>query len=205
MGIMNSFINDIFEKLAAESSKLVRYNKKNTLSSREIQTAVRLVLPASYWVDKWVWDREASGSLKMNTLTCHLKEALLADSHLGLHHLSWSPRKINSGVWRASIDRLPTRWPIISFPSFSIKDVSLGNVTNLGCPNLNKAIHSVFQCGLWVIWKWINKVVHADSDSSTKRMNKTFSHLFKVSPKPSPEKKHQIHRQQGRKTRYKDS
>nr|GEX15169.1 histone H2B [Tanacetum cinerariifolium] len=32
-------------KLAAESSKLVRYNKKNTLSSREIQTAVRLVLP----------------------------------------------------------------------------------------------------------------------------------------------------------------
>ncbi|GKC43665.1 histone H2B [Artemisia annua] len=45
MGIMNSFINDIFEKLAAESSKLVRYNKKNTLSSREIQTAVRLVLP----------------------------------------------------------------------------------------------------------------------------------------------------------------
>ncbi|PWA63237.1 hypothetical protein CTI12_AA356320 [Artemisia annua] len=45
MGIMNSFINDIFEKLAVESSKLVRYNKKNTLSSREIQTAVRLVLP----------------------------------------------------------------------------------------------------------------------------------------------------------------
>ncbi|GJV01592.1 probable histone H2B.1 [Tanacetum coccineum] len=44
MGIMNSFINDIFEKLAAESSKLVRYNKKNTLSGREIQTAVRLVL-----------------------------------------------------------------------------------------------------------------------------------------------------------------
>ncbi|KAK9283740.1 hypothetical protein L1049_011990 [Liquidambar formosana] len=45
MGIMNSFINDIFEKLAQEASKLVRYNKKNTLSSREIQTAVRLVLP----------------------------------------------------------------------------------------------------------------------------------------------------------------
>ncbi|GKA90895.1 histone H2B.3-like protein [Tanacetum coccineum] len=35
----------IFKKLVAESSKLVRYNKKNTLSSREIQTAVRLVLP----------------------------------------------------------------------------------------------------------------------------------------------------------------
>ncbi|KAF6163560.1 hypothetical protein GIB67_015049 [Kingdonia uniflora] len=45
MGIMNSFINDIFEKLAAEASKLARYNKKHTISSREIQTAVRLVLP----------------------------------------------------------------------------------------------------------------------------------------------------------------
>jgi len=45
MGIMNSFINDIFEKLAQESSKLARYNKKNTISSREIQTSVRLVLP----------------------------------------------------------------------------------------------------------------------------------------------------------------
>ena len=45
MSIMNSFIADIFEKLASESSKLVRYNKKHTLSSREVQTAVRLLLP----------------------------------------------------------------------------------------------------------------------------------------------------------------
>ena len=45
MSIMNSFINDIFEKIALEASRLVRYNKKHTLSSREIQTAVRLLLP----------------------------------------------------------------------------------------------------------------------------------------------------------------
>ena len=45
MSIMNSFINDIFEKVANESAKLVRYNKKHTLSSREVQTAVRLILP----------------------------------------------------------------------------------------------------------------------------------------------------------------
>ncbi|KAL5986147.1 hypothetical protein ACLOJK_028137 [Asimina triloba] len=45
MGIMNSFINDIFEKLAQESSRLARYNKKPTITSREIQTSVRLVLP----------------------------------------------------------------------------------------------------------------------------------------------------------------
>ena len=45
MQILNSFINDIFEKIALESSKLVRYNKKSTISSREVQTAVRLLLP----------------------------------------------------------------------------------------------------------------------------------------------------------------
>ena len=45
MSIMNSFINDTFERIALESSKLVRYNKKRTLSSREIQTSVRLLLP----------------------------------------------------------------------------------------------------------------------------------------------------------------
>ena len=43
--IMNSFINDIFEKIATEASKLARYNKKPTVTSREIQTAVRLILP----------------------------------------------------------------------------------------------------------------------------------------------------------------
>ena len=45
MSILNSFINDIFERLALEASRLSRYNKKSTLSSREIQTAVRLLLP----------------------------------------------------------------------------------------------------------------------------------------------------------------
>ena len=45
MSIMNSFINDIFEKIATEAAKLARYNKKPTVTSREIQTSVRLILP----------------------------------------------------------------------------------------------------------------------------------------------------------------
>jgi histone H2B len=45
MAIMNSFINDIFERIALEASKLVRYNKKHTLSAREVQSAVKLLLP----------------------------------------------------------------------------------------------------------------------------------------------------------------
>ena len=45
MSVMNSFINDIFERIAAEAGKLARYNGRSTLTSREIQTAVRLTLP----------------------------------------------------------------------------------------------------------------------------------------------------------------
>jgi len=45
MSIMNSFVNDIFERIAGESSKLAHYNKRSTITSREIQTAVRLLLP----------------------------------------------------------------------------------------------------------------------------------------------------------------
>ena len=45
MNIMNSFVNDIFERIAAESSRLAKYNKRATITSREIQTAVRLLLP----------------------------------------------------------------------------------------------------------------------------------------------------------------
>ncbi|XP_057811582.1 histone H2B.4-like [Salvia miltiorrhiza] len=53
MGIMNSFNNDIFEKLAVESSKLARYNKKLDVTSWEVQMAVRvLVLPNKHVVSE---------------------------------------------------------------------------------------------------------------------------------------------------------
>jgi hypothetical protein len=63
MAILNSFVNDIFERIAGEASsesslynhfetftnlslpELAAYSKKSTISSREIQTSVRLILP----------------------------------------------------------------------------------------------------------------------------------------------------------------
>lgn len=62
MAILNSFVNDIFERIATEASselsiahadapylifhsELAAYSKKSTISSREIQTSVRLILP----------------------------------------------------------------------------------------------------------------------------------------------------------------
>jgi histone H2B len=45
MSVLNSFVNDTFEKLVGESAKLCKYGKKQTLSAREVQSACRLVLP----------------------------------------------------------------------------------------------------------------------------------------------------------------
>jgi histone H2B len=45
MSIMNSFVNDLFDRVAGEASRLTMYNKRGTITSREIQTAIRLILP----------------------------------------------------------------------------------------------------------------------------------------------------------------
>jgi len=46
MKIVNSFVNDMFDRIATQAAALARVNKKSTLGSREVQTAVRLILPA---------------------------------------------------------------------------------------------------------------------------------------------------------------
>ncbi|KAL7700590.1 Histone H2B [Lotmaria passim] len=46
MRIVNSYVNDVMERIATEAASIVRANKKRTLGAREVQTAVRIVLPA---------------------------------------------------------------------------------------------------------------------------------------------------------------
>ena len=45
MQVMDNFMIDIFERIAAEASNVTKYNKRRTITSREIQTAARLLLP----------------------------------------------------------------------------------------------------------------------------------------------------------------
>merc|ERR1719240_1153314 len=45
MSIMNSFVNDILDRMLTEGTKLNRYTKKKTLGVRELQTVARLMLP----------------------------------------------------------------------------------------------------------------------------------------------------------------
>ena len=45
MSIMNSLVCDIFDLIATEAGKLATRHKRSTITSREIQTAARLLLP----------------------------------------------------------------------------------------------------------------------------------------------------------------
>ena len=45
MNVMNEFSNHSFDRIMDEASRLVRYSGKATLTEREVQMAVRLVLP----------------------------------------------------------------------------------------------------------------------------------------------------------------
>ena len=49
MSIMNSFINDIFERIAGEAGKVARYSREATLSSREMRASVRLIGGGGGW------------------------------------------------------------------------------------------------------------------------------------------------------------
>jgi hypothetical protein len=52
IGIINFFVTDIFVRVAKESSGLAHYNKKSTISFREIQTVIRLLLPGEHAVSE---------------------------------------------------------------------------------------------------------------------------------------------------------
>ena len=43
--ILNSFVHDLFERIAGEASKVAFYQKRSCITSREIQIAVELLMP----------------------------------------------------------------------------------------------------------------------------------------------------------------
>ncbi|XP_041039330.1 histone H2B-like [Carcharodon carcharias] len=45
MSVMNSFAVNIFEYITSEASHPIHYNKRHSISTREIQSTVRLMLP----------------------------------------------------------------------------------------------------------------------------------------------------------------
>ncbi len=45
MEVMNSLVNDLFERIASEASNLAKISKRNTIGKKDIESAAKLVIP----------------------------------------------------------------------------------------------------------------------------------------------------------------
>ena len=45
MSIMNSLVFDVFDQISAQAAQLIRYTNKRTLTFKEIEACVKLLVP----------------------------------------------------------------------------------------------------------------------------------------------------------------
>lgn len=67
-------------------------------------------------------------------------------------------------VWRNIWGWWHLDTPIL-FPSFSTKDIAMGNINCLRFSTLDELLQGVFLCGHWGVWKCRNKVVSVSLES----------------------------------------
>ena len=131
MSIMNSFVNDIFERIAAEASRLAHYNKRSTITSREIQTAVRLLLPgelAKHAVSEGTKAVTKYTSAKEGVLPNPTQPALLRATHTKL--FKEKSNFVLNWIWFATLKQeyniwLPVRvcsWKFRLLPVFKLRE-----------------------------------------------------------------------------------
>ncbi|GKF14184.1 RNA-directed DNA polymerase, eukaryota, reverse transcriptase zinc-binding domain protein [Tanacetum coccineum] len=135
------------------------------------------------WGGMWSWRVPPMGrSLDdITTLSILIGDFRLLESEndymIGEYHVwnSWIPKKVNICTWRASLNRLPTRSNLairgVAIPSSNcpLCNEEVESLEHLnGCSGTNKALNGVLHFTIWSIWKWRNKVSHADSDSVSK-------------------------------------
>ncbi|GJS51137.1 hypothetical protein Tco_0624499 [Tanacetum coccineum] len=123
-------------------------------------------------IDKWSWADEASGIFKVNTLSKKIQNLSL--NNFVLASLDRLPSRANLSI--RGIVLSSTSCPFcdialkdIEHSLFSVSDIALGNLSipSNWCSRLSKVVKGVFQCSIWAIWKWRNKLVTSDSDSSS--------------------------------------
>ncbi|GKA04201.1 RNA-directed DNA polymerase, eukaryota, reverse transcriptase zinc-binding domain protein [Tanacetum coccineum] len=111
-------------------------------------------------LDEWKWSMDISGSFKVCTLSRRIQNLLLADHRVGNHRLwnLWIPRKVNICVWRASLNRLPTRANLAS------RGVDLDSANCPFCNNITEDLdHCVTKCPIILpiwrkVWSWWDMV-----------------------------------------------
>ncbi|GJT10444.1 putative RNA-directed DNA polymerase [Tanacetum coccineum] len=108
--------------------------------------------------DKWSWTGDVSGTFKVSSLTSTIQNHILGNCVIGRKHkwISCIPRKVNVCVWRASLNRLPTR------SNLSVRWVILPSIM---CPLCDDEVEDIEHCLIkcsrvlpyWKkVWSWWN-------------------------------------------------
>ncbi|KAJ0734469.1 putative RNA-directed DNA polymerase [Helianthus annuus] len=139
--------------------------------------------------DHWAWTLEGLGSFSVSSIKRALVEARYVIPDQISRWNSWVPKKVGIVVWRAELDRLPTRCaltrrqinvPIVLCPTcgevpetlehpiyaFGIRDLLDIDVHTAGSSKLKKALHAVVLTTFWSIWKHQNDRVFKQSPCS---------------------------------------
>ena len=105
IAIMNNFVTDTFDKVATEASKLCRMNKTVTIGSREVQSAVRLVLPGE--LSKHDVSEGTKAMTKLNTMFPGLGSAKLNTRCLSTppNHKNFVTALVSKNTTGIKIDR----------------------------------------------------------------------------------------------------
>ncbi|GKA19575.1 RNA-directed DNA polymerase, eukaryota [Tanacetum coccineum] len=142
-----------------------------------------------FWSD--IWCKEES------------KTTGLGETNQNFIWNSWVPRKVNIFIWRASMDRLPSRASLlnrgveIADARFmlcdmeievetaehctSIHDISLGKFASIENKWVAKCFHGICYVVLWEIWHWRKRILHASPlDVDSGRQEDIFSSIQRL-------------------------
>ncbi|GJY53057.1 RNA-directed DNA polymerase, eukaryota [Tanacetum coccineum] len=93
--------------------------------------------------DRWVWDLNGGGEFRVKDVRTLLDETFLLKADIPTRWIKTIPIKVNIFAWKASLDRLPTRYNL---------DRRGVEVSSLSCPICNSTHedtdHLLFRCGL---------------------------------------------------------
>ncbi|GKB20542.1 RNA-directed DNA polymerase, eukaryota, reverse transcriptase zinc-binding domain protein [Tanacetum coccineum] len=107
-------------------------------------------------LDSWHWVSNASGIFSVKSLSTLIQRKLLGGSIDNYHFVwnSWVRRKVSSCLWRASLDRLPTRVNLI------YKGITVSLTRYLFCENKDEDLEHCLILypsvrTLWLkLWNW---------------------------------------------------
>jgi len=117
MVVMHNFCNDMMLKLGDEAKNLAEYTNKKSISSRDIQTAVRLTLPGEL-----AKHAVSEGTKAVTKFTCSLGTASTKQPAMAFGSNS-KPKKGTSKAFRAGLQFPVSRihsWLRLKYTSFRI-------------------------------------------------------------------------------------